>query len=58
MDPEPAAPLLRALDELDGKEVTVKVRAERHGSDEEEADRIHRLLLKKQRATGSLGLNE
>lgn len=48
--------LIDMLDMLDGRSVTVRVYgAGVHGAD---IDRIHEGLLRKQRATGSLGLNE
>lgn len=49
------AALVQSLDALDGRTVTVT--AKPRDLTEEEADRIHEALLRKQRS-GSLGLNE
>lgn len=53
--PETDSPLKRILDDLDGREVTVTVRAGQGTTDEDDlVDRIHEKLLRKQRG-GTLG---
>lgn len=50
--------LIAQLDALDGREVTVTQKAPRSTPSPRDIDRIHEGLLRKQRESGSLGLNQ